>query len=269
VVQLLQIHNLHKTFHKGTVNENTVFDGLSLKIEDGDYITVIGSNGAGKSTLLNIISGSIEADEGSIILEGRDISRLPEYKRTKLIGRVFQDPTTGTSPSMTILENMSMALNKGKSFGLTPGVNRANISHLKKILSELSLGLEDRLNTKVALLSGGQRQALSLLMATISNPRLLLLDEHTAALDPKTSERIIELTNKIISRRNMTTLMVTHNLNHAITMGNRLVMMHRGNVVLDIKGEEKTNLTIEKLLECFEKVNSKESLSDRQLFSFA
>lgn len=267
MVQLLQIRNLHKTFYKGTVNENTVFDGLSLDIEKGDYVTVIGSNGAGKSTLLNIISGSIMPDEGSITLDGREISKLPEYKRTKYMGRVFQDPTLGTSPSMTILENLSMAFNKGKSFGLTPGASPKNTPHFKKILSELDLGLEDRITEKVSLLSGGQRQALSLLMASISGPKLLLLDEHTAALDPKTSERIIALTNKIISDRKMTAMMVTHNLNQAIKFGSRLIMLHRGKVVLDIKGEEKKNLTIEKLLQCFEKTHSLDTLSDEQLFS--
>ena len=244
-----------------------VFDGLSLDIEKGDYVTVIGSNGAGKSTLLNIISGSIMPDEGSITLDGREISKLPEYKRTKYMGRVFQDPTLGTSPSMTILENLSMAFNKGKSFGLTPGASPKNTPHFKMILSELDLGLEDRITEKVSLLSGGQRQALSLLMASISGPKLLLLDEHTAALDPKTSERIIALTNKIISDRKMTAMMVTHNLNQAIKFGSRLIMLHRGKVVLDIKGEEKKNLTIEKLLQCFEKTHSMDTLSDEQLFS--
>lgn len=256
MVQLLQIRNLHKTFYKGTVNENTLFDGLSVDIDDGDFVTVIGSNGSGKSTLLNIISGSIPEDEGSITLSGNEISNLPEYKRTKYIGRVFQNPAMGTSPSMTILQNLSMAFNKGKSFGLTPGVSKKDIPFLKKVLSELDLGLEDRMNTKVSLLSGGQRQALSLLMASISHPELLLLDEHTAALDPKTSERIIELTNKIISDRKMTAIMVTHNLNQAITVGSRLIMLHMGNVVLDIKGEEKKKLTIEKLLQYFENINS-------------
>lgn len=267
MVQLLQIHNLHKTFYKGTVNENTVFDGLSLNIEDGDYVTVIGSNGAGKSTLLNLISGSVMADEGSISLDGREISKLPEYKRTKYMGRVFQDPAMGTSPSMTILQNLSMAFSKGKNFGLTPGVSPKNTPGFKKMLSELDLGLENRINERVSLLSGGQRQALSLLMASISGPKLLLLDEHTAALDPKTSERIIALTDKIISDRKMTAIMVTHNLSQAIMSGNRLIMLHRGNVVLDIKGDEKKDLTIEKLLQCFEKTHSMESLSDEQLFS--
>lgn len=264
---MLSIRNLLKIFNKNTINEATVFDKFSLDIQDGDFVTIIGSNGAGKSTLLNIISGGIEADEGSIALQSRDISKLPEYKRTRVIARVFQNPAMGTSPSMTILENMSMAYNKGKRFGLSSGVSKKNIAYFKDQLSKLNLGLEDKLHTKVGLLSGGQRQALSLIMSVMSNPELLLLDEHTAALDPKTSERIIEMTREIVENKKITTLMVTHNLNHAINMGNRLIMMHRGNVILDITGEEKKSLTIEKLLNYFEKIQSKEMLGDRVLFS--
>lgn len=264
---MLNIRNLSKVFYKGTVNENIIFDKLSLDVEDGDFITVIGSNGAGKSTLLNLISGSIDIDEGSIMLKGREISRLPEYKRTKYMGRVFQSPSIGTSPSMTIAENMSMAYNKGKKFNLTPGIAKKSMPYFKDLLSTLSLGLENRMNARVGLLSGGQRQALSLLMATMAGPELLLLDEHTAALDPKTSGTIIDLTDKIILEKKITTIMVTHNLKHAISMGNRLVMLHEGKVMLDIKDGEKSSLTIEKLLDCFEKVQSKDSLSDRLLFS--
>jgi putative tryptophan/tyrosine transport system ATP-binding protein len=264
---MLQIKNLLKVFNRDTVSENKVFDGLSLDINNGDFITIIGSNGAGKSTLLNIISGSINVDEGSIALEDKEISRLPEFKRTRLMGRVFQNPSMGTSPTMTILENMSMAHNKGGRFGLSFGVSKKNITYFKELLSMLNLGLEDKLHTKVGLLSGGQRQALSLLMATMSKPNLLLLDEHTAALDPKTSETIIEMTDKIVRDKNITTLMVTHNLNHAIKLGNRLIMMHRGQVVLDISGEEKKNLTMEKLLGYFDKMQSKDMISDRLLFS--
>lgn len=264
---MLRIRNLSKTFHKNTINEKTVFQRFSLDIEDGDFITIIGSNGAGKSTLLNIISGSIEMDEGSIVLSDEDISEQPEFKRAKGIGRVFQDPSMGTSPSMTIVENLSMAINKGKRFGLSMGASKRDIPYFTEILSSLSLGLENQLHTKVGLLSGGQRQALSLVMATISNPELILLDEHTAALDPKTSERIIDLTEKVITEKKITTLMVTHNLHQAISLGNRLIMLHQGEVVLDIKGEEKKKLTIEKLLTCFEKIQSDHVLSDRLLFS--
>ncbi|QXM06934.1 ABC transporter ATP-binding protein [Crassaminicella indica] len=264
---MLLIRNLCKTFNKNTVNEKVVFDRFSLDVEEGDFITIIGSNGAGKSTLLNMIAGSIQADEGSILLKNNEIVYEPEFKRTRMIGRVFQDPTMGTSPSMNIIENLSMALNKGKKFNLSMGVSKKDIPFFKELLSKLSLGLENQLNTKVGLLSGGQRQALSLLMATLSKPHILLLDEHTAALDPKTSERIINLTENIISERKMTTLMVTHNLNQAIKLGNRLIMMHKGKAVLDIRGKEKKNLTIEKLLACFEKTQSEDLLSDRLLFS--
>lgn len=264
---MISIRNLYKTFNPGTINENRLFRDFSLDIQPGEFITIIGSNGAGKSTLLNLITGLTQADAGSILLEGKDIVRLPEYKRTRFIGRVFQNPSLGTSPSMTILENLSVASNKGKSFGLGFGVSRKNIPHFREMLAELNLGLEDKLNTKVGLLSGGQRQSLTLLMATMSNPAMLLLDEHTAALDPKTSQRIIALTEKIIGEKKITTLMVTHNLHQAITMGNRLVMMHRGKIVTDLSGEEKKSLTIDKLLTYFDAQNVKDDLSDRMLFS--
>ncbi len=264
---MLQIRNLFKAFHKNTLNEKVIFERFSLDVEEGDCITIIGSNGAGKSTLLNLISGSIEADEGAILLKNKELLKSSEYKRSKMIGRVFQDPSLGTSPDMTILENLSMAINKGKKFDLSMGVTKKDIPKFKEILSQLSLGLENMVNTKVGMLSGGQRQALALVMATISNPQLLLLDEHTAALDPKTSERIVALTEKIIAQKKITTLMVTHNLHQAINQGNRLIMLHQGEVVLDIKGEEKKNLTIEKLLSCFEKVQLNNALSDTLLFS--
>ncbi|MCT4507336.1 MAG: ATP-binding cassette domain-containing protein [Tepidibacter sp.] len=264
---MIQIRNLCKTFNKNTINEKQVFDKLSLDIEEGDFITIIGSNGAGKSTLLNMISGSLDKDSGVINLDNKDISSLKEYERSKFIARVYQDPSFGTSPSMTILENLSMAINKGNKFGLSMGISKKNIEYFKEILSELSLGLENQLHTKVSLLSGGQRQALSLIMATIKNPDILLLDEHTAALDPRTSERIIELTEKIVERKKITTFMITHNLNHAISMGNRLLMMHGGKVVLDIKENEKKDLNIDKLLSYFEKIQSKDGLSDRVVFS--
>lgn len=264
---MLQIKNLRKVFNRDTVNEKVAFEDFSVNINKGDFVTIIGSNGAGKSTLLNLISGSLPLDNGSINLDGTELARLPEFKRTKSIGRVFQDPTLGTSPSMTILENLSMAYNKGKKFGLTSGILKKDLDFFKESLSELSLGLENSLNTKVGLLSGGQRQALSLLISTISNPKLLLLDEHTAALDPKTSENIVELTAKTVSRQNITTLMVTHNLNQAINIGNRLLMLHHGEIILDIRGEEKRNLTIEKLLDLFKQGDSNDSISDRLILS--
>ena len=264
---LLTIKNLSKVFNKDTINENRVFDNFNVETEEGDFITIIGSNGAGKSTLLNLISGTLEQDNGVINLNNKEISNMPEYKRTRFIGRVFQDPSKGVSPNMTILENMSMAFNKGKRFGLTMGINKKDIEKFKEMLTELNLGLEDKLNTKVGLLSGGQRQAMSLIMAVMCKPELLLLDEHTAALDPKTSERIIEITEKIINENKITTLMVTHNMNHAISMGNRLFMMHSGEIVLDIKNEEKDKLNIDKLLKYFEKIQAKDALSDRVLFS--
>lgn len=264
---MLQVRNLCKTFHRGTVNEKNIFNGFSVDIAEGDFVTIIGSNGAGKSTFLNLISGAIEADEGSILLNHDEMVRMPEYKRSKVISRVFQDPTLGTSPSMTILENLSMAINKGKKFNLSMGVSKKDISRFREILSQLALGLENMVNTQVGMLSGGQRQALSLVMATISDPKLLLLDEHTAALDPKTSERIIGLTEDMVSQKKITTLMITHNLHHAIEQGNRLLMLHQGRIVLDIRGDEKKNLTIEKLLSCFEKVQLDKTISDRALFS--
>lgn len=264
---MLQIQNLYKVFNEGTINEKVVFNGLNLNVEDKDFITIIGSNGAGKSTLLNIISGNIKPDQGSIKLNNNEITGMPEYKCSKYIGRVFQNPSSGVSPNMTILENMSMAKNKGKSFNLTFGISKKNINLFKETLSQLNLGLEDKLNIKVKLLSGGQRQALSLIMAVMSKPPLLLLDEHTAALDPKTSEKIIGITQKIIDENNVTTLMVTHNLNHAIKMGNRIIMMHEGKIVIDISGEEKKKLTVNKLLDDFDSIHSKETFSDRVLFA--
>lgn len=264
---MLQIINLYKTFNVGTVNENMLFNRLSLDVKKGDFITLIGSNGAGKSTLLNIISGSIPCDEGSILLKGKEISNIPEYKISKLIGRVFQDPKMGTSPSMTVLENISMAWNKNKRYGFSLGIEKKKIEDIKDSLSKLSLGLEDKLNVKVGLLSGGQRQAMSLLMATISNPCILLLDEHMAALDPKTCEVIADLTDKIVNESKITTLMVTHNLKQAISMGNRIIMMHRGRIVLDIRDKEKESLTQEKLLNLFSQKQSMDILSDRMMLA--
>ncbi len=262
---MLSINNINKTFNRGTVNENPIFKDLSLDINEGDFITIIGSNGAGKSTLLNVISGNIEADSGQICIDGKDIARLPEHKRTKFISRVYQNPFLGVSPSMTILENMSLAFNKGNRFGLGRAVSKQNVNKFKYMLSQLGLGLEDKIHNKVGLLSGGQRQSISLIMATMKKPKLLLLDEHTAALDPKTSAKIIEITKEIVEENNITTLMVTHDLNHVLGLGNRVLMMHSGNVILDIKGKEKYELTIEKLLGHFDNANV--MLSDRMLMA--
>lgn len=263
---MLKIKNLYKVFNQGTINENLLFKGLNLDVDEGDFVTIIGSNGAGKSTLLNIIGGTLKADRGSIELDGVNISNLSEFKCSKEIGRVFQDPSKGVACSMTILENMSMAYNKGKAFGLSMGVSNKNINLFKELLSQLNLGLEEKLHVKVGLLSGGQRQALSLLMAVMSKPKLLLLDEHTAALDPKTSEDIVRITSDVIDHNKITAMMVTHNLNHAIKTGNRLVMMHQGEIVVNLSGQEKKDLNMEKLMGYFEKVKGNDLLSDRMLF---
>lgn len=262
---MLKIQALHKVFNENTINENELFSNFSLEVKEGDFISIIGSNGAGKSTLLNIISGNIELDYGVIRLNDKDISNMAEYKRSKFIGRVFQNPSLGVSPNMTILENLSLADNKGKRFGLTLGINKKRISYYENLLKELDLGLEDKLYNKVDLLSGGQRQALTMLMAVMSKPKLLLLDEHTAALDPKTSIKIMDITKKILNETNITTLMVTHNLKQAIKTGNRLVMMHRGKILLDVSGKEKTDLTTEKLMNLFKDASFSEDLSDRSL----
>ncbi|SHJ27700.1 putative ABC transport system ATP-binding protein [Lutispora thermophila DSM 19022] len=240
---------------------------MHLSVEKGDFITIIGSNGAGKSTLLNIISGSIPCDEGSIILNGEEITNMPEYKISRLVGRVFQDPKMGTAPSMTVLENIALAHSKNKRYGLSWGVDKKKIPDIKEALSKLGLGLENKLDVNVGLLSGGQRQAMALLMATISNPCLLMLDEHMAALDPKTCETISELTDKIVLEKKITTLMVTHNLKQAIAMGNRLIMMHRGKIILDIKGDEKKGLTPEKLMALFRDKEKSDILSDRLMLA--
>jgi putative tryptophan/tyrosine transport system ATP-binding protein len=254
-------------FNRDTVNENALFKDFNFMVNKGDFITIIGSNGAGKSTLLNIISGTIEEDDGSVKLDKKELCGTPEYKRSKYVGRVFQDTSKGVALDMTILENLSMAYNKGKSFNLSLGISKKNIGLFKEMLTELNLGLENKLYTKVKLLSGGQRQALCLMMAVMGKPQLLLLDEHTAALDPKTSEKIIKITEKIVGEKSITTMMVTHNLNHAVSLGNRLIMMHGGKIVLDIEEEEKKSLSVNKLLEHFDRVQGKEYLSDRVLFS--
>lgn len=258
---MLELTKISKTFNIGDVNEERIFDRVSLKVNKGDFICIIGSNGAGKSTLLNIISGKLGIDRGRIILDSSDITKEPESLRCQKISRIFQDPALGTVPSMTIRENLSMALNKGKRFDFSFLVNKKNENMFKESLRILDLGLEEKLSTVVSKLSGGQRQSLALIMSTLTDPNLLLLDEHTAALDPKTSEIVMEITNKIIKDKNLTALMVTHNIDHAIKYGNRLIMMHRGQIITDVSGEEKNNLTKEKLLSLFKDV------SDRSLFS--
>ena len=264
---MLKLDNISKVFYKNTSNENTALSELNLKVNDGDFVSMIGSNGAGKSTLLNCIAGVHELSNGKIVLEEEDINEVAEFKRAKYIGRVFQDPLSGTSPEMTIEENLSLAVNKAENMSLQWGLNKNKKAYIKEKLQEIDLGLEDRLNTKVKLLSGGQRQALTLLMATMTEPKLLLLDEHTAALDPNTAIKIKELTEKLISEKNITTLMVTHNMQDAIKMGNRLIMMNKGKIILDIKGDRKKNMTVEKLLDLFRMKQGSQYANDRTLLS--
>ena len=261
---MIEIKNLHKTFFSEIGTAKPVFKGLDLKIDDGDFVTIIGSNGAGKSTLLNVINGQINPDGGDIILNGSNITNIERHKRSKWISQVYQDPTQGTAPSMTVLENLSMAKNKGKKFNFTFGLDTKNIEFYKNQLKSIGLGLEKQLFTQVGLLSGGQRQCLSLIMATLNHPDILLLDEHTAALDPQTSEIILEITKEIVEKNNITSLMITHNMQDAIKYGNRLIMLHSGEVIFDIKGVEKEQLTVEKLLEMFKKKDAQ--LSDKDIF---
>ncbi|MGI6188950.1 MAG: ATP-binding cassette domain-containing protein [Clostridiales bacterium] len=260
---MLKLKKVTKVFNKGTINENVVLRDINLDINDGDFVSIIGSNGAGKSTLLNVIAGVFPVDDGSIILDDQDITRLPEYERAKFIGRVFQDPMMGTAPSMTIEENLSMACCRTITRGLRWGLNEKNRKEFKIKLAELGLGLENRMNTKVELLSGGQRQAITLLIATMVKPKLLLLDEHTAALDPSTVRLINDLTEEIVLQKGITTLMITHNMEYAIKMGNRLIMMDRGQVVLDIKGADKALLTVDELVNMFENAANKKFDDDR------
>lgn len=264
---MLKVSHVKKTFHKGEANEVILYTDLNVDIEEGEFVTIIGSNGSGKSTFFNIISGNIFQDQGEIIFNGKDVSHLPEYKRSQYIGRVFQDPQKGTSPSLTILQNMSMAYHKGKRFGLSKGVDKSLIPLFEEELKRMQLGLEKKMDVQVGALSGGQRQALSLLMATLIRPDLLLLDEHTAALDPKTSDLMIHLTEQLVRDKQMTTIMITHNLKHAITYGDRLLMFHKGNIIMDIKGAEKRDLTVEKLIEKFNSLNMMDALDDELAFS--
>ena len=248
---MLTITNVRKTFNKGTINEKKALNGINLHLESGDFVTIIGGNGAGKSTMLNMIAGVYPIDSGKIVIDGINISREPEHRRAKYIGRVFQDPMRGTAANMEIQENLAMALRRGKIRGLGWGIRNNEKDYYRTALAQLDLGLQTRMTSKVGLLSGGQRQALTLLMATLQKPKLLLLDEHTAALDPKTARKVLELTEKIVNEQELTALMVTHNMKDAIQIGNRLIMMDAGRVVVDIRGEEKKNLTVRDLLEKF------------------
>lgn len=252
---MLEIQDIHKTFNPGTINEKVALNGVNLNLNPGDFVTIIGGNGAGKSTTLNAIAGLWPVDQGKIIVDGKDITKLPEHKRAGYLGRVFQDPMTGTAATMSIDENMAIAARRGMHRGLKWGITKQERETYKEKLAELDLGLEDRLTSKVGLLSGGQRQAVTLLMAALQNPKLLLLDEHTAALDPKTAELIMELTDKIVKEKNLTTIMVTHNLRYAIEYGNRLVMMHQGNAILDKKGEEKDKMSVDDILTLFNEIS--------------
>ena len=248
---MLEVKNIYKTFNPGTVNEKHALNGVSLKLKEGDFVTVIGSNGAGKSTLLNAIAGLWMIDSGSICIDGNDITRLPDYKRARYIGRVFQDPMRGSAATMQIEENMALAARRGKKRTLRKGICQSEREKYREMLKELNLGLEERLTSKVGLLSGGQRQALTLLMATMEKPRLLLLDEHTAALDPKTAAKVLELTEKLVNENHLTTFMVTHNMRDALKYGNRLIMMCDGKIIFDVEGEEKKKLEVKDLLEKF------------------
>jgi len=252
---MLELRGIEKYYNPGTVNEMCLFDDFHLKIEKGEFISVVGSNGSGKTSMLNLICGSIPLDGGKILIGDKDISREKEFKRNKRIGRVYQNPAMGTCPSMTILENMALADNKGKMFGLSKGTNKARIDYYKEQLSLLNLGLEDKLSVKVGALSGGQRQAMALLMSTMTPIEFLILDEHTAALDPKTADLIMELTDKVVKEKNLTTIMVTHNLRYAVEYGNRLLMMHQGKVVLDKKGEEKNKIQVPDILKIFNEIS--------------
>ena len=264
---MLDLKNVSKTFHPGTVNARTALNDLTLHLDEGDFVTVIGGNGAGKSTLLNAIAGTFAVDRGSISIGGQDVTRLPEFKRAALIGRVFQDPMLGTAATMQIEENLALAARRGQTRGLKWGITKEEREKYRALLQPLDLGLEDRLTAKVGLLSGGQRQALTLLMASLQQPKLLLLDEHTAALDPKTAAKVLALSDQIVAENHLTTLMITHNMKDAIRHGNRLLMMSAGKVVLDISGEEKKKLTVEDLLHRFSLASDGEMLSDRAILS--
>ena len=252
---MLELKNIEKFYNAGTVNEMCLFEDFNLSIADGQFVSVVGSNGSGKTSMLNIICGSIPLDRGRILIGGQDITRMPEHRRQRRIGRVYQNPAMGTCPSMTILENMSLADNKGKPFNLRPGTNRQRIDYYRESLRSLGLGLEDKLHVKVGVLSGGQRQAMALLMSTMTPIEFLILDEHTAALDPKTAETIMELTDKIVREKKLTTIMVTHNLRYAVDYGNRLLMMHQGTIVIDKADEENDAVQIDEILKKFNEIS--------------
>lgn len=262
---MLEIKDLRKTYDIGTVNEKAALLGIDLTLEDGDFVTIIGGNGSGKSTLLNAIAGKWPVDSGSIVIDGIDVTKLPEYKRAKYVGRVFQDPQNGTAATMQIEENLALAKRRGDKRGLKIGITNKERKEYYELLKELDLGLEDRMETKAAMISGGQRQALTLLMATLKEPKVLLLDEHTAALDPKTAKIVLDATDRIVEKYHLTTFMVTHNMKDAIAHGNRLIMMNEGKIVLDIRGDEKKNLTVEDLLHRFTAASGEEFVSDKAI----
>ena len=264
---MLDIIDVRKTFNPGTINEKKALNGINLHLDEGDFVTVIGGNGAGKSTMLNMIAGVYPVDCGSIVIDGIDVTKLPEYKRAKYLGRVFQDPMTGTAADMQIEENLALAARRGKRRTLRSGIAKKERAEYKELLKVLDLGLEDRLTAKVGLLSGGQRQALTLLMATLNKPKVLLLNEHTAALDPKTAKKVLDITEEIVEKNNLKTIMITHNMADAIRVGNRLIMMHEGRIVVDVKGEEKKKLTIDQLLQMFEASSGSQFTSDKVMLS--
>ena len=264
---MLRMEEIWKTFNAGTVNEKTALSGLNLELKEGDFVTVIGGNGAGKSTMLNAVAGVWPVDEGKIYIDDEDVTKLPEHKRAKYLGRVFQDPMTGTAAGMQIEENLALAARRGSFRFLKPGITHKERKYYQERLAALGLGLEDRMTTKVRLLSGGQRQALTLLMATLKKPRILLLDEHTAALDPKTAAKVLEATDRIVEENPLTTMMITHNMKDAIVHGNRLIMMYDGHIIYDVAGEEKKRLKVSDLLEKFEQASGGEFANDRMMLA--
>ena len=264
---MLELRNVTKTFAKGTVNEHTALKHVSLTLKDDDFITILGSNGAGKSTLFGAIAGTFYVDEGEIILDGKHLEGLPEHKRARMVGTLFQDPMKGTAPDLTIEENLSLACNQTRRFPLALAVQKRDLAYYREQLSAFRMGLEDRMKMKVGLLSGGQRQALTLLMATLRKPQLLLLDEHTAALDPKTAAKVMEVTRLLVNQDRLTTLMITHNMRDAIEYGDRLIMMYSGRIVVDVAGEEKKNLTVEQLLNLFSQASGSDEVDDKLVLS--
>ncbi len=264
---MLEIKNVTKIFNAATINEKVALNGVSLTLQDGDFVTVIGGNGAGKSTLLNAVAGTYPVDDGNIVIDGVDVTKMPEHKRAKFVGRVFQDPMTGTAADMWIEENLSLAKYRGKRRGLGWSIKSSDRAEFKELLKTLDLGLENRLSTKMGLLSGGQRQTVTLLMATMQKPQLLLLDEHTAALDPKTADKVLTLTKEIVEKDKLTTLMITHNMKDALRLGNRIIMMHEGKIIFEASGEEKSKLTVNDLLEKFSQASKGTFANDRMLLS--